>query len=114
MFIKIIKRPTGEAPEWVRDAWVGMRLPVGEPKQRKWQTVGVLTGPHGILKSLWAFASGRTRRIHGYIVDAKSAVDLLAVSNPAAAEWWESNTSMLLNGRRWFVFDQEACALERG
>ncbi|MCY7397244.1 MAG: hypothetical protein LH466_00175 [Sphingomonas bacterium] len=112
MFIKIIRQPIGEAPEWVRDAWVGLRLPVVEPKQRKWPTLGVLTGPHGILKQLWALASGRTRRVHGYLVDAKSAVDLLAGSNPAAAEWWRSNASRLVDGRRKFVFDQEACALE--
>ena len=24
--IKIIKRPAGEAPEWVRDAWIGLEL----------------------------------------------------------------------------------------
>ena len=112
MFVTINRRPVGEAPEWVRDAWIGLRLPVVEPKQRNWLTLGVLSGPHGVLRQLWALALGRANRIPGYLVDAKTAVDLLAGANPAAAEWWRNNAPMLLKRRRKFVFDREACALE--
>lgn len=112
MFVTIKRRPIGEAPEWVRDAWIGMRLPVAEPKQRSLPTVGVLTGPHSALKQLIAWASGRTNRLRGFVIDANTAVDLLAVANPAAADWWKSNAPGLLSKRRNLVFDLDACALE--
>jgi hypothetical protein len=113
MFVRIKRRPIGEAPEWVRDAWIGLRLPVVKPRQAKWRTVGVVTGPRSILSQFVALACGRTDRIAGYNVDAKTAVDLLEVANPEAAEWWRTNARNLLNGRRRFVFDQEACDVEQ-
>jgi hypothetical protein len=56
--------------------------------------------------------TGRTLQVAGYVVNAKAAVDLLAEKNPAAAEWWHQNVEKLLDGRRNFVFDEEACRLE--
>ncbi len=110
MYVTINKRPIGEAPEWVRDAWIGLSLPMVEHRERNWPTLGVLTGPHSVLKQLWAFGLGRTKRIPGYLVDAKTAVDLLESANPAAAEWWRCNAPRLLDGKRRFVFDGEACS----
>jgi len=51
-------------------------------------------------------------RVSGYVVNAKTAVDLLAEKDPGAAEWWRQNTPRLLDGRRYFIFDEEACEAE--
>ena len=114
MHVTINRRPIGEAPEWVRDAWIGLSLPVVEPRQRNLPTLGVLTGPHSVLKQLWAMCMGRTKRMAGYIVDAKTAVDILENANPAAAEWWKCHAPTLLDGKRRFVFDVEATSSQIG
>jgi hypothetical protein len=114
MFVKIVGRPSGEAPEWVRDAWIGLRLPLALRRKRKWIGHGVLTGPRGLIPQLWAFIRGRTIRTTGYAVNAKIAVDRLAETSPAAASWWRENVPMVLDGRRYFVFDEDACQVESG
>ena len=98
MFIGITKRPIGEAPEWVRDARVGLRLPAVVPKRVKWLGFGVLSGPHSIPGQLCALARGRAQRISGYNVDA--------------ALWWRENTPQLLTGQRRFVFDHDSSSVE--
>ena len=112
MFIGITKRPIGEAPEWVRDARVGLRLPAVVPKRVKWLGFGVLSGPHSIPGQLCALARGRAQRISGYNVDARTAVERLECINPDAALWWRENTPQLLTGQRRFVFDHDSSSVE--
>lgn len=108
--VRIVRAPIGEAPDWVRQAWIGLELPVKTGRGlRRWRSIGVLTGPRSILGQLWARLLGRTDRIEGYVVDAKAAVDLLAVHNPEAAAWWRENADQLFDGRRGLVFDVAAC-----
>src|SRR5258707_291127 len=109
MFVTIVHRPIGEAPDWVRDAWIGLRLPVADLKRKNFVGVGVISGPHNFFLQVWRNVRGRTVRISGYSVNAKAAVDLLSEANPSAAEWWRQNASKLLDGRRNFVFDENAC-----
>jgi hypothetical protein len=112
MFVTIVRRPLGEAPEWVRDAWIGVRLPLSSRRKGSWRGFGVLSGPKGFFPQLWGVLTGQAFAVTGYLVNAKGAVDLLAEKNPAAAEWWHQNVEKLLNGRSKFVFDEEACRLE--
>jgi len=108
MNIKIVRRPIGEAPEWVRDAWIGLSLPLAVKREHSWRGVGVLSGPSRWLPQLWALATGKTEKFEGYLVNAQAAVDLLAEVNPGAAAWWRKQTPELLNGKRCFVFDASA------
>lgn len=112
MNIKIVRRPVGEAPEWVRDEWIGLSLPLALKRERDWRGLGVLTGPHHWLSQVWALLSGNNFKVTGYAVNAKIAVDLLADCNPHAAAWWREHTPQMLNGRRYFVFDSAACERE--
>jgi hypothetical protein len=107
--IKIVRRPMGEAPEWVRDAWIGMSLPLVTKKPRRVIAFGVLSGPQNYFPQLWAWATGKSLRVTGYVVNAKTAVDCLAVVQPDAAEWWRTHTRVLLDGRRNFMFETDAC-----
>lgn len=81
-FILIIQRPIGEAPEWVRDAWIGLQVPVVQPRRKAWLTVGVVTGPRTLLGRIWAVLGGRSDKVTGYAVNARIAVDLLTETNP--------------------------------
>jgi hypothetical protein len=40
-----IRSPIDEAPEWVRDAWIGVSIPLLIPSRRMVRGFGVLTGP---------------------------------------------------------------------
>ncbi len=57
--IEIVFPPAGEAPLWVREKWIGLRLPVASPEAKPVcaLTAGVLTGPKGLLAAL---AHGRS------------------------------------------------------
>jgi hypothetical protein len=109
MQIRIVRRPIGEAPEWVRDAWIGTCLPLANPKEKVWLGFGVLTRPRGRFAQLWGLFLGKAERITGYAVNAQAAVDVLSDSQPDAAGWWRANVPDMLDGRSNFVFDSNAC-----
>ena len=111
MQIKIVQRPIGEAPDWVRDAWIGLTLPMAAKSQRRWIGLGVLSGPTNAFAQIWAVVRGKSFAMDGYSVNARTAVDLLAAANPEAARWWRKNTPKLLLGSRCFVFDAAACEI---
>lgn len=112
MNIKIVRRPAGEAPEWVRDEWIGLSLTLASKREREWRGLGVLSGPRGWVLQLWALLSGKSIKVKGYAVNAKTAVDQLADHSPRAAAWWREHTPQMLSGRRYFVFDTAACERE--
>jgi hypothetical protein len=114
MFVTIIRRPDGEAPEWVREAWVGLTLPTACPHKHVLRTVGVLSVAPRFWAHVWAFLRGRAIRVEGYTVNAKEAVDLLSGCNPPAARWWRDNLPHLLRGRSVFVFEAEECEPQEG
>lgn len=78
--IEIIKVPEGEAPEWVREAWVGLVLPcdpyVGHGQEPE---KGVLS-----LKE----CEGIHRKRYSYAVFQKDAIRILRNYSPNAAAWW--------------------------
>jgi len=107
--IRIISPPVGEAPSWVREAWVGLEIPVvGSVRSFAWPTHGVTSGPKSLVAKIWACLSGNFQRIDGYRVRAQEAVDILEASRPDAADWWRENASHLLGGS--LVFDKAACS----
>lgn len=108
--ISIVRLPTGEAPLWVREAWIGVELPIARKSNfGTFATVGVLSGPKSWGALLWHTLLGRSPRLTGYPVVACVAVDLLAESNPDAADWWRTNAGHLLRPGRRFVFNADAC-----
>lgn len=108
--IKIISTPPGEAPLHIREAWVGLVLPLAVPSVRSvWIVGGVLTGPKTALGQWIQLLLGRGRRHAGYVVNIAAAVTLLERANPSAAAWWRENTPELMAENRTFVFSAEAC-----
>ena len=94
--IRIVRRPDGEAPEWVRDAWIGVEIPrlVEEPVS----TVGfgVLTGPTNIALDWFLVLIGRAKPVTSYVVAADTAIARLMEHAPTAADWWRTEVPYLV------------------
>lgn len=81
-FIRIIATPSGEAPEHIRSAWVGVVLPVSDVTEQQLAYRELVE--RGVL--------GGTPDDHnhgGYHVETAGAIAILKVSNREAGEWWE-------------------------
>jgi hypothetical protein len=113
-FIRIIATPPGEAPEDVRRAWIGVRipLPLFHRRAREWRSAGVLTGPKSLAARLAALLGGRFERRRGYAVSALEAVAALEAANPTAARWWHDNAPHAIAPGKAFVFAAEVCVVE--
>lgn len=108
--IRVVCLPVGEAPLWVREAWIGLELPlVRHTRPKSYLGFGVLSSPISYVGQLWGLLRGQGIRIAGYPVYASEAVDLLAATNPEAANWWHSSVPHLLKPGRKFLFDSESC-----
>ncbi len=75
--IRINKIPHGEAPEWVRKAWVGLELPC----------VGVMSFGKGAVTGV---KSGKETQVEllGLCVPQKDALEALEKVSRGAADWW--------------------------
>ena len=106
--LRITSVPSGEAPLWVREKWVGLSLPLAQRKAQALSlfTSGVLSGPRGFFSSIGALLAGKLERRSGFLVEARAAIAVLAKSSPEAAAWWHENTPHLLRPKRYFVFPQ--------
>jgi hypothetical protein len=110
--IRIISVPPGEAPDWVREAWVGvvLPLPAGRLGTRSTRPVaGVLTGPRHFVARLLNLLGGTCRHEDVYVVGVCDAVEALAATRPEAAMWWRDNLPELVRPGRWFAFPAAVC-----
>lgn len=114
-YIRIVGVPPGEAPEEVRRAWVGVRIPLPRfhTGPKAWRSAGVLTGPRTLAARLAALWSGRLSRSDGYAVNVVEAIAALEAAHPEAARWWREHAPHLLKPGRAFVFAAAACVEER-
>ncbi len=95
-YIFIIETPPGEAPLWVRQAWVGLTLPIRElPSEEEGFQFGAM--------------GGRPENIGGYCVDVEEALRALEIKNPEVAEWWRNNPLLILADR--LSFARSVCRL---
>jgi hypothetical protein len=115
-FIRIISTPPGEAPEDIRRAWVGVRIPLPLFRERAgdYLSAGVITGPKSFFELLLALFTGQLRKRHGYAVAVVEALMALEASHPAAAKWWRENAPQVLMPGKVFVFSAEVCVVEPG
>jgi hypothetical protein len=111
MKIRIKSTPPGEAPEHIRQAWIGLEIPVPSRFAGRCRAYGfgVLSGPKTRFGSLLSVLIGRAKRKVGYVVEARVAIDLLASHSPEAADWWRQSTPRFLEPGRFFLFATESC-----
>ena len=110
--IRIIDIPAGEAPEKIRKAWVGLVLPLVEGKcgkRNRWISFGVLSVPRSLLGQLWGVIRHKHNIRDGYMVDARTAVEILENENQTAARWWHENTPHMFKANMKFIFEAEVC-----
>jgi hypothetical protein len=108
--VEIVAAPIGEAPLWVREAWIGLELPLAWPSDAQRITVyGVLTMPTSRFGLLWANLLGRRQRVDGYRVTSAEAIHLLGKHRADAAAWWRAEAPAFLEPGMCFVFDAPAC-----
>lgn len=110
MQIRIVRQPIGPAPAWVKDAWIGVSLPLAVVGEHKTRAYNLLTMPRSRLGHLWATLRGKSISVSGYYVNAALAVELLDAVRPDAAKWWRDNAADLLDGVSLFIFDSP-CAI---
>lgn len=96
--IRIIGVPYGQAPLWVRQAWIGLEIPLSpiqpKPGDTFLEVIDKTTPRQGT---------------DGFAVNARVAIDLLSEYNPPAAAWWKREESWVMLHE--FVFNKEACLL---
>ncbi|HEY7154683.1 MAG TPA: hypothetical protein VH575_12045 [Gemmataceae bacterium] len=111
MFVRIIATPPGEAPEEVRQAWVGLELPLaaGETGPRTVSVGGVLTGARTFLERLFKLLMGQRVLWHGYVINGPQALVLLAEKAPSAARWWRECAPHCWQPGHLFLFPAEVC-----
>jgi hypothetical protein len=110
--IRIIAVPPGEAPEYIRQAWVGVVIPLPPPpldQKRSIPSAGVLSGPKTPLGQMSALVRGKGFQRYGYTVEAIDAVEALAKKDAKAAEWWQKNASFRMKKGQMFVFAADVC-----
>lgn len=94
--VLITSTPPGEAPVAIREAWVGLKLPLAD-------------GQHGpvVVKAMGAVTgvSRGTQKV--YAVPALDAIDSLKKKNPDAARWWLAHVN--LSPQLHFDFPMENC-----
>ncbi|MEI8060804.1 MAG: hypothetical protein WCG99_00730 [Candidatus Berkelbacteria bacterium] len=87
---------------WIRQAWVGLRLPA--------------FGPSVAEVSEFAFIAPDGRptpsRLIGYWVNSGLAINILVQSQPEAAEWLMGNVSELMEGRGAYIWFSARCCEE--
>lgn len=115
-YIRVVRVPPGEAPLWVREKWVGLELPLarGESGPRHVLTSGVVSGPRNRFAALWRRLLGRLPDKAGYAVYVIDALAVLEQTAPDAVQWWRTNSPHLVNRKRKFLFQQEACEMVDG
>ena len=122
--IRIVGVPPGPAPQWVREEWVGLVLPLPEGpmgRRRLLNMSAVLPPSRGFLSSLfesslypwlihlYAWLTQSLMKVDGYAVEALRAVEILSVDSPEAAAWWHQHAPSLMKPGRLFVFHAEVC-----
>jgi len=109
--IKIIRTPLGAAPREIRDAWIGLTIPI-VPAPKK-MFVSFRTFSDGLLIFVGIFYGlfGIKPKLRGYVVDCLTAFQILEQANPEAEKWWRKHTPHLFRPGRKFVFDADCCEL---
>src|SRR5450432_2057181 len=108
--IRITSVPPGEAPAEIRQAWVGLTLPLLHDRPRHFLVSGVLSGPRGRKMAIFLhLITFRLKVQTGYVVPSLAAIEILERSDPVAGHWWRENAAHALRPRSRFVFTTDCC-----
>lgn len=97
MLFEIIKAPDGTSPQWVRDAWVGVKFAALQGAPVSMQTMAA------------AESKAQATERRGYQTSARDVLGLLALKDAEAAKWYITNAAQMLNPDQLFLFDETCC-----
>jgi hypothetical protein len=105
IYVEIIGVPKGDAPEWVRQAWVGTLLPLmpGREEPQEVATSGVVSRKITSTGDMPYWVDGK------YAVLTDEAIAILQRQAPQAAAWWRTNVPHLLGKGRALAFETAVC-----
>ncbi|WP_146126936.1 hypothetical protein [Labrys okinawensis] len=114
--IRIHSTPQGPAPIAIRQAWIGLTLPLLETAPSSPQTMIVETefrNPANRLDALKQRLGFKrpTATWRAYTVQAATALRLLESHSPDAARWWRQHTPWLSEPDQVLAFDADCCEL---
>jgi hypothetical protein len=95
--IRIVSTPPGEASRSIREAWVGLEMPLAKSKDQ---------GQELAAMEVFSWKQGCTT---GYAVEGRAALERLAAHAPEAAAWWRENVPHVLDAGYQFIFPVENC-----
>lgn len=108
--VRIITVPSGDAPLWVRQAWVGLELPTWLDGVQTLEVVGALSRlPRSRVLHWIRRLTGRAVTQTGYVCHAPTAIGILAQNAPDAAKWWRQNAPHFLEPHASFLFGAGEC-----
>jgi len=107
----ILRTPAGAAPEPVRQARVGLELPVSAAGEFTLQSVLDPEAPRSQVAQWWWRLTGRLKRDRGYAVFVVDAREVLERRHPTEAAWWRQHAPHLCVPGRVFAFDRACGAL---
>jgi hypothetical protein len=113
MYIEIVAAPDGESPQWVRDAWIGLRVKALNEQPVDMRTAGVLSSPKNLLGQVVYALRGKTVTKRGYVVKASEVIGLLALTHEDAARWWIDNVPQATRSEQVFLFEERCCRVIR-
>lgn len=99
---RVVRIPPGEAPEWVRRAWVGLVLPADGPFRS-----GVILPKRGAVTGKYERGTVSAT----FSVMYRTALPILRAVDPEAANWWEnfSHRGFRDDPSALLIFSPEAC-----
>jgi hypothetical protein len=101
--IQIVKLPDGEAPEEIRKAWIGLKLPcIGVAENGRRESIGFIFGQQDadciqIVAGVLQFGVQEAGTVTGkklpnrnklFIVNQFQALQVLEQNNTEATQWW--------------------------
>ena len=90
-FIKITSLPHGDAPDWVRNAWIGCSMPCEPECGHIPQPVQSVLPPKRLSRLLRIdrfLKHEAPQKVAGYSVDTTVALVILRKKSPSAARWF--------------------------
>jgi hypothetical protein len=95
--IRIVSTPPGEASHSIREAWVGLELPLAKSKDQ------------GQKLAAMEVLSWKQDCMTGYAVEGRTALERLAAHSPQAAAWWCENVPHVRDAGYQLIFPVENC-----
>ena len=112
--IKIFRAPVGPAPQAIRDAWIGLTIPIEVSPKIMFDSFPAFSDSILAITGIFFGVYGIKPGVRGYLVNCLLAFQILDQVNPEAVEWWRSHKSHFFYSGRMFVFDAGCCELITG